>query len=232
MSERDTSNTRSMRDGSWYWINKALLRDYAKDIGALGIAVYNCLAFFVDRSQTCYPTQQQIGEILGYSRVSICKAITLLERRGLVAVDKRGRYGNCTYRLRPVRCKENRAGVLSTGTSVVKQRNTNNNHVTIINNENVIAEHVIHKETVDQPQGFQPAIGKEPLALELADCLNDRQHLGLYLSYCRKYPESLLRGVIREIQQIQTGDMQKNRIALFNHLIQAYEQHNIDNPGY
>lgn len=231
MSERDTPDTRSIRDGDWYWVNKALIRDHAKDIGALGIAVYNCLAFFVDRDQTCYPTQEKIGRMLGFSRVSVCKAVALLERRGLITVDKFGRYGKCTYRLRPIRCKANRAGVLSTGTPGVNHRNATNIYPSRLNNNTAPAEPFVHRKTVDHAQGFQPTISNEPLALELADCLDDRQNLGLYLSCVRRCPESLLRGVIRDIQQIQTGDIHKDRIALFNRLIRAYDEHKTNNPG-
>jgi biotin operon repressor len=220
------TRTRSMGDGNWYWVNKALLRDHAKDIGALGVAVYSCLASFVDANQTCYPTQDQIGEILGYSRPSINKAIKLLEQRGLITVDKRGRH-NCVYHLVRVRCKVKERQQSSTGTLDVKRRNTNDNHITRINNDT----EVIHRNVAAESKFLQPLIQNEILAMELADALNDRRNLSLYLSYSRKYPESLLRGVIREVQEVPSGKIRKSRAALFNHLIQLYGKYKTKNPG-
>lgn len=209
-----------MGDGSWYWVSKSLLRDYAKDIGALGIAVYSCLASFVDSRQTCFPTQEQIGEILGYSRASVNKAIRLLEIHGLIVVSKRGRH-NCIYRLTQVRCKAGGGQVSSTGTRDVKQADTNDNHVSRININNDTAGQVIHRATFRDRH----------LAMELADALNDRRNLGLYISFSRKYPESLLRAVIRDVLEIPSCKIRKSRAALFNYLMQRHEKRNIDNTG-
>ena len=229
MSEQDHKGdpVRSIKDSPWYWGNKSLLHDYAKDIGALGIAVYDCLASFVDAKQTCYPTQEQIGQILGYSRVSINKAIKLLQHHDLIVVDKRRRH-NCVYRLPKVRCKETKRQVLNTGTLDVKPRNTNENHLPRLINDPTL----IHNHIASESKDPQPAIQSEPLALEMADALNDHAHLSLYLSLARKHPESLLRAALGDALAVPEGKIRKSRTALFIHLIGDYEKQQNHNPNY
>lgn len=228
--ERKGDPVRSIKDAPWYWANKSLLHNYAKDIGALGIAVYDCLASFVDVRQTCYPTQEQIGEILGYSRVSINKTIKLLQRHGLIVVDKRGRH-NCVYRLLKVRCKETKRQVLSIGTLDVKPRNTNENHLTRHINDTTHKSGLIHNNVAPESKDPRPAVQSEPLALKLADALNDHRHLSLYLSLARKHPESALQDVLSQVLAVPENKIRKSRAALFIYLIGAYEKQQTNNPN-
>lgn len=71
---------------------------------------------------------------------------------------------------------------------------------------------------------FIPKNKEQLLALDLPEDLNDRQGLALYLSYCKRYPESLLRKVLGEVKEMPSEKVKKSRAALFNHLIQQYDQ--------
>jgi len=71
---------------------------------------------------------------------------------------------------------------------------------------------------------FKPGNGKELLALDLADALNDRNNLPLYLSYAKRFPEQLLRKVLGEVKEVPLKKIKKSRGALFNHLVQKYAQ--------
>jgi hypothetical protein len=71
---------------------------------------------------------------------------------------------------------------------------------------------------------FKPKDKYQLLALDLAKSLNDYDGLALYISYSRKYPESLLRRVLSEVKQIPDERIKKSRAALFNHLVQIYAQ--------
>ncbi len=45
MEETNTKiEVRDLRNGSWYWIHRAVIKEYTPKIGATGIAVYNFLA--------------------------------------------------------------------------------------------------------------------------------------------------------------------------------------------
>lgn len=77
----------------------------------------------------------------------------------------------------------------------------------------------------DDPfKGFRPKTREELLALDLAEALKDYQALALYLSYVKKYPEWVLRKVLGEVKEIPIEKIKKSKGALFNYLIQKYDQ--------
>jgi len=87
-----------MERGNWYWMDKTIIQEYAPKVGVLGIAVYCYLASLANADQFCFPSQQRIGRILGYSRTSINRTIKKLEKHGLIRIDRSGRYQQ-TYTL-------------------------------------------------------------------------------------------------------------------------------------
>ncbi|MCL4873542.1 hypothetical protein KJ039_05630 [bacterium] len=79
---------------------------------------------------------------------------------------------------------------------------------------------------------FKPRTEKELLAMDLAEALNDTKNLPLYLSYCNKYPEQLLRRGLSEVKELPREKIRKSRGALFNYLVQKYaNKQNNQNPG-
>jgi biotin operon repressor len=97
------SHIRRIEDGKWYWLEKAIIREYAPKVGVLGIAVYNYLASLANAKQFCFPSQRRIGEVIGYSRTSVSRAIKKLEKHGLIRIDRSGIYHQ-TYTLLKVSC--------------------------------------------------------------------------------------------------------------------------------
>ncbi|MBI5374190.1 MAG: helix-turn-helix domain-containing protein [Candidatus Schekmanbacteria bacterium] len=225
---------RNLKDGDWYWIQKAVVSEYAKKIKSTGIAVYSFLASMANGNQSCFPSQKYIAEALGYSRTTINRAIKLLERNRLIEIKKRSRY-HCVYYLLKVRCKEDLSSYtrcktdetqMSTGrNSDVAQVDTNNNKLTRINNNNVYDDKNSFKRP--PPDGFIPKTREELLALDLARGLHDHDSLFLYLSYAKKYPESVLRQLLSEVKAIPDNKIKKGRGALFNHLVKQYAKENL-----
>ena len=76
---------------------------------------------------------------------------------------------------------------------------------------------------------FKPRNKQQLLALDLARELNDYQGLPFYLSCCKKYPESLLREVLGQVKEVPSEKITKSRAALFNYLIQQYDQKDSQN---
>lgn len=76
-----------------------------------------------------------------------------------------------------------------------------------------------------------PRTRQELLAKDLADALKDSTNLPLYISYCRRYPESLLRRILGEVQEVPPEKIRVNRAAFFNHLIQHYGEPRSIHPG-
>ena len=111
---------RDLRNGNWYWIHRAVIKEYTPKIGATGIAVYNFLASCADTRQSCFPSQKYIAENLGYSRATVNKAIQVLEENKLIRIEKRSRY-HCVYHLLKVRSNAGKTQMSSEGNSDVNQ---------------------------------------------------------------------------------------------------------------
>ncbi len=219
MTNEQKFQVRDLRNGDWYWIHKGVIQGYAQKVGAVGIVVYNFLASLAGRGQGCFPSQKYIAKSLGYSRSYVNETLKVLERNGLIRIEKRGRY-HCVYHLLKVRCQPERTQVSTIPNSDVDYTDTNDNERTRNNNN-------IDMDGKDSPnrkvfRGFKPKTRQELLALDLADALNDHKGLALYRSYARKYPESLLRRVLGEVKEIPSDKIRKSRAALFNHLVQQY----------
>lgn len=73
---------------------------------------------------------------------------------------------------------------------------------------------------------------EELLAYDLAKALHDLPAFPLYLSYARKYPESLLREILGRAREVPPSKIKKNYGALFNYLIQRHGQQPENGPGH
>ena len=71
---------------------------------------------------------------------------------------------------------------------------------------------------------FKPRNKQQLLAFDLARELNDRQGLPFYLSCTKKYPEPVIRKVLGQVKEMPSEKITKSRAALFNHMIQQYDQ--------
>jgi len=160
---------RALNNGEWYWIARKILRAHSKKIGPSGIAVYNALASFADsKTQICFPTRKTIARVLGLSRKTVTRKIRMLQELGLISVEKAG----VSYRyllLEPSSKGTNQTpGGEKSDTSQGTPRNTNNNQISRINNNN---------KRFNKTKGFTPHSRTELLACDLAEALNDRQTL-------------------------------------------------------
>ena len=214
MPKEQRFEIRDLRDGNWYWIHKSVIKEYAREIGAIGIAVYSFLAVMADSDQSCFPSQKYIGDKLGYSRATVNKALKRLEMNGLIIVSRTNRY-HCVYHLLKVRCKAGETQVSNIGNSGVIYFDTNDNNITRNNNDIDNDD----KKMKKYEKEFIPRTREELLAYDLSQALNDRNGLALYLSYSKRFPESLLRRTLGEVMEIPLGDDKEEQsgiIQLFN----------------
>jgi len=206
---------RDIKDCRWYWIDKAVIHEYAPKIGAMGIAVYSFLASFADNNQKCFPSQKYIAEKFGCSRSTVSKTLKTLEQHGLIKKVKRDRY-HCTYLLLKARCKAEETQVSTTGNSDVSGMDTNDNkrikNIINIDKGNLVPSFNAFKELHSRRR-------EKSLALDLAGELDDYKGLPLYISLAKKYPESLLRKILEQVKAIPPEKIKKSRGALFNHLV-------------
>lgn len=102
-------------------------------------------------------------------------------------------------------------------------------------NDRTIKKNIL-KNDIDREVPFNRRASKGPdkkqlLALELADALDDRKSLALYIAYSRRYPERLLRKALTEAKDIPSNKIKKSRAALFNHLVQKHAQETFKDSG-
>jgi len=92
MKSNEGFKIRSIRDGNWYWINRTILKNFGKELKSTGIAVYNVLASFADsKTQSCFPSQRTIADLIQVSRKTVIKNIRILEKLGLISIEKKNR---------------------------------------------------------------------------------------------------------------------------------------------
>ena len=63
---------------------------------------------------------------------------------------------------------------------------------------------------------------REVLAEEIARAFDDVKGIRLYLDYCRRYPESIVRRAYGEVKELPDSAIRRSRGALFNYLVQKY----------
>lgn len=64
------------------------------------------------------------------------------------------------------------------------------------------------------------------LANEIADALNDRGSLMLFLHFTRKYKEEYLKKILEKVMSIPEEKIKKTRGALYTYLITHYDSTN------
>lgn len=218
MKKEIKNRVRDLRNGDWYWIPKAVIQKAPK-IRAAGIAVYNFLASLANKNQICFPSQKYISKSLGYSRSYINEVLKRLEKNKLIKIEKKGRYHR-TYYLLELRCQPERTQVSGIANRDVNYTDTNNNKLTRININNNGNKNFLNFSS----KGFALRTKEDLLALDLADELNDRKNLSLYLHCAKKYPEPFLRRVLGEVKEIPTERIKKSKAALFTYLVKKYAE--------
>ena len=68
----------------------------------------------------------------------------------------------------------------------------------------------------------RPRTRQEALALHIARVLKDEKNLKLYLSYSRRYPESILLRAFAQAKETPNHNIRKSKGALFNYLVKKY----------
>ncbi|MBW2063342.1 MAG: helix-turn-helix domain-containing protein [Deltaproteobacteria bacterium] len=116
-----------------------------------------------------------------------------------------------------------------------KKKKSSSGPIDISINKNIfnidnIEDKKTSKSDLEAFRGFTPRTKEEVLALDLALALDDYKALPLYISYSKRYPETLLRSVLGQVKEIPPQEIKKSRGALFNYLIQKYDEQSKENP--
>jgi hypothetical protein len=88
-----------------------------------------------------------------------------------------------------------------------------------------ISKKDISKFDIDIEAGREEAISRsreEALAMEIAHAFHDMDGIALYVDYCRRYPECIIRRAYGEVKELPDSAIRRSRGALFNYLVQKY----------
>lgn len=69
-------------------------------------------------------------------------------------------------------------------------------------------------------------------AHEIGNALNDREAFPLYLTYVTKYPEEVIREILKRALSIPDHKIRKTRGALFTYLVEQYAKAGSDHSQY
>jgi DNA-binding IscR family transcriptional regulator len=206
---------RGMDAGSWFWVSKKVIREYASKLGFLPIAVYHFLASMADDSQSCYPSQRYVAEKLGCSRSSVSRALKTLTAHDLIRLSTGANMGR-VYQLLEVRSCIGTTEVSHPCKSDVAPMDTNNTTLTRINNNDVV------RVSSEKLATERPLTKKELLASDIAETLGDERDDHNYLSLVHRYPESVLREALSQVKQTPPERIRKSRAALFIYLVSRH----------
>ncbi len=77
------------RPNYYYRIDNAFYLHWAKEVGVYGLAVYNALCYYADRSHRCFPSVSTLAKELSCGETTIKAAIKVLAASRLIAVNPR-----------------------------------------------------------------------------------------------------------------------------------------------
>jgi DNA-binding Lrp family transcriptional regulator len=219
MDKNTKNKLRSMEKPGWYWIDREIITVYGKRLRSSGIAVYNALASYANqKTQTCFPSQQSIAELLGLSRMTVNRKIKQLKELGLLDIMKLK--SHCSYFLLRPDVPDPLQPCDKKDTGGVSSEDMNNNNRTKINNNDIDNKNILAKD--DFLKGFEPKTREELLALDMAEAVNDLRSLPLYLNYAKTLPEPVIRETLSWIKRIPDKNIRKSRASLFNFILKQH----------
>jgi DNA-binding transcriptional regulator YhcF (GntR family) len=225
MLNENNFETRDIKNGDWYWVNKSIIFDHANKIKANGIMVYSFLACHADKKQSCFPSQKYISEKLGCSRATVSRTLKELESNGLIRTERLDKY-HCAYHLLKVGCPEMKSSEQDdfTGETHMTRNDTSEFHQSYTNYNDLLKDinNIDIVSVKNSDKGIIPLTREEFIAYDLAESLNDSENINRYLSYTKRLPESFLRGILGDVMEIPDEKIRKSRAALFNHIINKH----------
>lgn len=129
-----SDEVRDQRNPGWSWFDDRLVKEYGRELGSTGIAVYMVLCTFANNeTQQCYPSHKTIATMLGISRPTVKKYLEKLRDMGWIQWDIRheengARTSNLYTLLSPLQNEQYQGGVKETYQGRVQPVDTNQTH--------------------------------------------------------------------------------------------------------
>ena len=73
-----------------------------------------------------------------------------------------------------------------------------------------------------QAINFQPQTEEDKLAVQIATEFSDLTHLPVYVAFCRRYPQEVIKKAFETTQKYPIEKIKKSKGALFIYLVKFY----------
>jgi hypothetical protein len=199
-------------ENRWFSMPRALFQDFSSALDIHSLAVYGLLAAYADKSFSSKLNYHKVSQKLGCTNAEAVRALHKLEDLHLIKSEL-DNSKTMNYRLLWVhpwgKLGEKMAEMPSPFRIELSFNNKYDNDI-----EGFIRR-IIFKQRMNQSEETQ-------LAYELAEALNDKEAIQMYISYVHRFPEGLLREMLIKVLSIPENKIRKTRGALFNYLIQQH----------
>jgi hypothetical protein len=245
----------------WAPVWKGLVVDAeAKHCRKMKTAVWLYLYFLLNAKRGTGVLRRKIKTVsqdMGVSRDTVVRWLNTLRRHGYVATLNNGRCLTVQVKnwkpLKSAQTRQQKGGLSDTGSWIhaaphpsqrspiadysgrkppvsapPKERMINK----LLDNETHAAQYATAHGPAER--AFKP-IGscahQTLLAWELARAFDDPAGINVYRSYCRQYPEEIVRKALAEVREATPTTTKQGRIALFTHLLLHYAKGTTEDSG-
>jgi DNA-binding transcriptional ArsR family regulator len=163
--EKENFQIRDSRDANWLWVNKNIISSDRLD--ASDKLVYSALSYFANcNTQKCFPSTAKIEKLIKLTQPTIIKALKKLEDLKIIQVDREPGKVSIYSLLKTDHLKdlsgveteettkESLAHHLKDLSTPLKKKHTNNNNITIINNNTLLHNVDSQKESGKEINDF------------------------------------------------------------------------------
>jgi len=199
-------------ESRWFSMPKALIREYGSALGIHCIAVYCLLAAYADMEFISKLNYHKVSQKLGCTNAEAVRALHKLEDLHLIKSEP-DNSKTMSYRLLWIPTWGKLGEKMAETPSPYRIELSFNNKYD--NDIEGFIRRIIFKQRMNQSEETQ-------LAYELAEALNDKEAIQMYISYVHRFPEGLLREMLIKVLSIPENKIRKTRGALFNYLIQQH----------
>jgi len=194
----------------WFTMPRSLFKQFTSVLGINTVAVYCLLAAYADNHYKTRLTFPKISQKLGCTNSEAIRALHLLEDFHLIRSEPIvGR--TKMYQLLWVPPWGKLWGKMKEKSGPYRIDYSINNKYDI----DGLINKIILNQNMNQTE-------ETLFAYELADALNDREAIQMYISYVHRFSESLLREILTKVLSVPDSKIRKTRGALFNYLIQQH----------
>jgi len=197
-------------ENRWFTMPKFIFKVLSLTIGPLGLAIYSLLAAHADSNYRSKMNYNKVRIKIGCTNSEAIRVLHHLEDLHLIKSEPTNGKTK-SYKLLWIPPWGKLVENVEKISSPYRIEYSINNKFDI----DTIINELIIKRKMNQQQETQ-------FAYELAEALDDKDAIQMYIAYVNRFPESLLREILVKVLAVPDEKIRKTRGALFNYLIQQH----------